>query len=208
MDIIEIKFDTQIPNKYKKYGWTNNIKALVANEYMHNFALTVYFMAKDTNTYFYILKRSINKGSSNFFKKCFELAEWNNKHIEIIQSLLWRAVFKNNYSVAVYLINRFKNEFNFKLEQYIQMLYDCKSDRMMHLIYKNFVLNDNTIKRIPFSVWCNIHDFSYFTNDRVMKFMLDVNLNRYYGIFNEKEKPLSLKEALMLFGYCYKPRNR
>ena len=100
MDIIEIKFDTQIPNKYKKYGWTNNIKALVANEYMHDFALTVYFMAKDTNTYFYILKRSINKGSSNFFKKCFELAEWNNEHIERIQSLLWRAVFKNNYSVA------------------------------------------------------------------------------------------------------------
>jgi hypothetical protein len=209
MDLIEAKFDIQIPDKYKKYGWTNNVKALVAYEYLHDLKLAIFFMHKDPNTYFYMLKRFINKGSSNHFKKFFSAAQWNIEHIESIKSLFWRAVHKNNYSVANYLINKFKKDFNFSLDTSIHLLYECKSNRMSILIYKNFIEENSIFKRIPFSVWCNIHDFAQFNNDRVLKFLLDINVNRYYNIFdnNKKEEPLSLKETLALFGYKYQPRN-
>lgn len=51
MDYKEANLSVCIPDKYKKYGWTNNIKALVAFEYMHNKNLALHFMAKDNKTY-------------------------------------------------------------------------------------------------------------------------------------------------------------
>lgn len=213
MDFKEANLSVCIPDKYKKYGWTNNIKALVAFEYMHNKNLALHFMAKDNKTYFYMLKRAINKQYTKVFKQWFELVKWEDSNSEAIKSLFWRAIHKDSYHIAKYLVINHRDKLNFSCEESIQLMYSTKSSRSMKFIYENYLQNNSIIQRIPFSVWCSIHDLSYFYDDRVMKFMLSVNIP-FKGPMNlefeteENKKPLSLKEALAIFGYRHEPRNR
>lgn len=213
MDLIETNLSVLIPEKHKKYGWTNNIKALTAFEYLHDKKLAIYFMSKDNNTYFYMLKRSINKGYTKVFKEWFQMTSWNQEHSGAIKSLFWRAIHKNAYYIAKYLYDKHSDKLDFSLNEAIMLMYNSKDDKSMKFIYNNFVKDNPTFQRIPFSVWCSIHDMSYFSNDKVMAFCVNVN-NPFKGLFDleseteENKKPLSLKEALAIFGYRYEPRNR
>lgn len=218
MDLKETTFNILIPDQYKKYGWTNNIKARVANEYLHDIKWTVYFMQKDPETYFYMLKRSINRGASKYFKKYFEFSTWTTEHKDAIKSLLFRAVYKKNMSVTKYLLTGYKNILDLSTEVKIQLLYSAKSHSMVNLIYNELLIDEPTIKRITFSTWCNLSDLGTFYDDEVLKYMSRVcSQNAFkeslFTVMDEidtvtdiKEKPLSMKEAFELFGYKFQPR--
>ena len=158
-----------------------------------------------------MLKRAVNKQYTKVFKQWFELVKWQDSNSEAVKSLFWRAIHKDSYHIAKYLVINHKDKLDFSCEESIQLMYSAKSSRSMKFIYENYLQNNSVIQRIPFSVWCSIHDLSYFYDDRVMKFILSVNIP-FKGPMNlefeteENKKPLSLKEALAIFGYRYEPR--
>ena len=197
MNTIETTFAVKLPEKYQKYGLTNNIKARLAYEYFHDLNLALHFMRQDPKTYFYFLKRCIARGNVSLFKKLFKSVTWTQQHNLAVKKLFVAANYYKRFSIMDFLYKNNKENLDFTHKEWITHYLYSFNDQAKHFILINELKNFEELKRIPMNVWSNL--MVLFLNHEKMWYLYD-NL---FDIRNEIKNPMNIVEAANLFGLEY-----
>lgn len=195
MNIDTASFAIALPEKYLKYGLSNNNKARLAYEYFHDLNLAVKIMAKDPKAYFYFLKRCISRGNIKLFKKLFNSAKWEYEHKETIKSLFVVACKYGKESILKFLYENHNDKLDFSLTELLtNIFYIRRGYKPSKYVYKLIFKHSNILKNITLGQWTTINVLT----------LNDPNINYlFYNIFdfNKNQKRMPNEEVYALFGY-------
>ena len=197
MDTVENSFLIRLPEKYKKYGITNNIKARLAYEVFHDLDLAAYFMRKDPKTYFYFLKRCISRGNFSLFKRLFKSVTWTSEHNLALKKLFYAANYYHKSSFMKFIYDNSKKYLDFTHKEWIYLYLYSSTDKITNFIFKNELINFEEFKRISMSTWTNL--LVFFSDHEKVMYLYD-NL---FNINREIKNPMNIREVAELFGYEY-----